>query len=248
MPSFRMCEQRTQAVLATKGCPLTTLVVLQPSYLPWLGYFDQMRKADVFVWYDNVQFDKNGWRNRNRIKGPRGAQWLSVPVFHKHLGRQALTAIRIDNTKSWRRKHLHSIEQYYARAPFVRRILPRLEDILNQPWEHLVDLNIAAADWLAAELHIETPRYKASQIGIEGERNQRLLNFCHHFQATRYLSGDAAREYLDVSQFLAAGIEVSWHSYDHPTYPQLHGEFIPYLSVIDLLLNVGPKADRILST
>jgi hypothetical protein len=96
-------------------------------------------------------------------------------------------------------------------------------------------------------LHIETPKYKASEIGVEGERNQRLLNLCHHFQATRYLSGDAARDYLDVAQFAAAGIDVNWHSYEHPIYPQLHGEFVPYLSVLDLLLNAGPDAKRIFS-
>jgi hypothetical protein len=224
---------------------LTALTVLQPSYLPWLGYFDQMSKADVFVWYDDVQFDKHGWRNRNRIKGPKGPLWLTVPVRHKGRTHQSINTVEIDNEKSWRRKHLLSVEQLYARAPFYAAAIPRLAHILNQQWGRLVDLSIATTEWLANEFVIGTPLYRASQLGIEGDRSGRLINFCRHFQATHYISGDAAREYLDVSQFSAAGIEVVWHSYQHPQYPQLHGDFVPYLSALDLLLNVGPKAHKL---
>jgi WbqC-like protein family len=221
---------------------LTTLVVLQPSYLPWLGYFDQMSKADVFVWYDDVQYDKHGWRNRNRIKSPKGPLWLTVPVLHKGRALQPIDAVEIDNRLSWSRKHLRSLEQLYARAPFAGDVLPRLAEMLLRPWQRLVDLDIATTEWLASEFAIETPRYRASQMGVEGDRNTRLINFCRHFKATRYISGDAARAYLDVAQFAAAGIEVVWHAYQHPQYPQLHGEFIPYLSALDLLLNTGPAA------
>ena len=223
---------------------MTTLVVLQPSYLPWLGFFDQLRKADVFVWYDDVQFDKNGWRNRNRIKGPRGPLWLTVPVLHKGHGAQAINAIEIDNSKSWRRKHLLSVEQFYARAPFADLVLPILSEILSRPWQRLVDLDVATTDWLARELDIATPRHRASDLGVTGDRNERLINLCHYFKATRYLSGDAARAYLDVPRFESAGVKVEWHGYQHPEYPQLHGTFVPYLSALDYLLNVGPVAGR----
>jgi WbqC-like protein family len=226
-----------------KGSDLTTLVVLQPSYLPWLGYFDQMRKADVFVWCDDVQFDKHGWRNRNRIKGPQGPLWLTVPVRHKGRALQPINAVEIDSHLSWSRKHLRSVEQLYARAPFTAPVLAQLTDILLRPWERLVDLNIATTEWLAKEFAIKTPLHRTSQLGIEGDRNGRLINLCRHFQATRYISGDAARNYLDVARFAAAGIEVAWHSYQHPQYPQLHGDFLPYLSALDLLLNVGPTAN-----
>jgi hypothetical protein len=224
---------------------LTTLVVLQPSYLPWLGYFDQMSKADVFVWYDDVQFDKHGWRNRNRIKGPKGPLWLTVPVRHKGRTLQSINAVEIDNEKPWRRKHLLSVEQLYARAPFYAAAMPRFADILNQQSERLVDLCIATTEQLAIEFAIATPRHRASQLGVEGDRNGRLINLCRHFKATRYISGDAARDYLDIDQFSAAGIEVVWHSYQHPKYPQLHGDFVPYLSAFDLLLNVGPQAHKL---
>jgi len=223
---------------------LTTLVVLQPSYLPWLGYFDQMSTADVFVWYDDVQFDKHGWRNRNRIKGPKGPLWLTVPVLHTGRSLQAISEVEINNRLSWSRKHLRSVEQLYARAPFSSDVLRRLSDILPRPWQYLVDLDIATTEWLAHEFGIGTPRHRASQLGIEGDRNTRLINLCRHFQATRYISGDAARDYLDVAQFAAAGIEVVWHAYQHPQYPQLHGDFISHLSALDLLLNAGPAASK----
>lgn len=219
---------------------MTTLVVLQPSYLPWLGYFDQLAKADVFVWYDDVQFDKHGWRNRNRIKGPKGPIWLTVPVLHSGRPDQLILDVEIDNRLPWRRKHRSSIEQLYARAPFLNHLLPELTEMLERPWERLVDLDIATTDWLAAQLSIATPRSRSSLLGIDGDRNDRLLNLCRHFGATRYLTGDAARDYLDVPRFEAIGVEVVWHGYSHPSYSQLHGEFVPYLSALDLLLNAGP--------
>lgn len=218
---------------------MTTLVVLQPGYLPWLGYFDLMRRADVFVHYDDVQFDKHGWRNRNRIKGPKGAIWLTVPVRHGGRSGQSILDVEIDDRQDWRRKHLASIGQLYARAPFLPAVLPRLREVLERPCRRLVDLDLAVAAWLAAELGIATPCHRASELGVGGDRNERLLNLCQHFGATRYLSGNAAQDYLDVELFRAAGVEVGWHDYVHPTYPQLHGAFASHLSVLDLLLNVG---------
>ena len=226
---------------------MTTLVVLQPGYLPWLGYFDLLQKADVFVHYDDVQFDKHGWRNRNRVKGPNGIGWLTVPVLHSGRAGQPIREVEIDDRQNWRRKHVATIGQFYARSPYLDVILPRLRTILEQPWRCLVDLDLAVIDWLATELSITVPRYRSSELVIGGDRSARLLNLCRHFGATRYLSGDAAREYLDMALFDAAGVEVSWHDYPHPSYPQLHGAFVPYLSVLDLILNTGPEARPILS-
>lgn len=223
---------------------MTTLVVLQPSYLPWLGYFDQMCKADIFVWYDDVQFDKHGWRNRNRIKGPKGAQWLTVPVLHSGRAERRICDIEIDNRGPWGRKHLSSIRQSYARAACLDDVIAPLTDILERPWQRLVDVSAATTEWLAGEFNIDTPWFRSSALGIGGDRNERLLNLCRHFGATRYLSGDAARDYLDVGRFADIGVEVEWQDYHHPEYPQQHGEFMPYLSAIDLLLNVGRDSGR----
>jgi len=226
---------------------VTTLVVLQPGYLPWLGYFDLLRKADVFVHYDDVQFDKHGWRNRNRVKGPKGAIWLTVPVLHRGRKGQSILDVEIDDHQDWRHKHLSTVNQLYARAAFIDTILPRLRHIIERPWPRLVDLDLALIDWLAAEIGITTPRHRASELDIGGDRSERLINFCLHFGASRYISGNAAQNYLDEARFGAAGIEVVWHNYVHPTYAQQHGKFIAYLSVLDLMLNVGGKSLSVLS-
>jgi WbqC-like protein family len=126
-------------------------------------------------------------------------------------------------------------------------VLPKLRHLIERPWPRLVDLDLALIDWLAAEIGIATPRYRASGLDVAGDRNERLINLCRHFRATRYISGNAAQDYLDVAQFAAAGIEVVWHNYVHPSYAQQHGEFVPYLSVLDLLLNVGGDSLAVLS-
>jgi hypothetical protein len=222
-----------------------TLAVLQPGYLPWLGFFDQLRRSDVFVLYDDVQFDKHGWRNRNRIKSPAGPQWLTVPVRHKGLEKPKIADVEIV-PGNWARKHLLSIRQLYTRAPFLARYLPELEEVLARPLSRLVDLDIALIELMARWLGIERPMLRASTLGVEGERSERLLALCLRFGATHYLSGSAAREYLDVELFHRHGIEVIWQDYVHPVYPQQHGEFVPFLSTIDLLLNCGDESRRIL--
>ncbi|MBI3271487.1 MAG: WbqC family protein [Planctomycetes bacterium] len=225
-----------------------TLVVLQPSYLPWLGYFDQMARADHFVYYDDVQFDKHGWRNRNQVKGPGGAQWLTVPVLTKDKFGQRNDEIRINNDSPWGRKHAAALRQNYARAPFLKEVLPPLEEVLSRRWELLLDLVLASNEVLRRLLGLATPLARASALGIGGGQTERLVNLCRHFGATRYLSGSSARDYLDEERFRAAGIRLEYQDYRHPTYPQLHGEFVGHLSVVDLLMNCGRDGLGILRT
>jgi WbqC-like protein len=224
-----------------------TVVVLQPGYLPWLGFFDQMRRADVFVYYDDVQYDTHGWRNRNRIKTQQGPLWLTVPVRHSGLSKPRILDVAIDARTNWARKHVASIRQAYAAAPFVKQYVPALEEVLTRPWEQIVDLDLAVtalmAEWLGVRPRIE----RASALGIEGGQTERLLNVCRHFGATRYLSGSAARDYLDVALFESHGIAVEWQDFTHPVYPQLHGEFVPYMSALDLILNCGAESRAVLA-
>lgn len=226
---------------------MTTLVVLQPGYLPWLGFFDQMKRSDIFVYYDDVQFDKQGWRNRNRIKSPSGPHWLTVPVRHKNLDKTQILDIEIDNRSPWVRKQVGTIAQFYAKAPYLDQYLPELEDFLYQTWDRLVDLDLAVAELMCQWLGLKRKFVRASKLGIEGEKSSRLVAFCRHFSADRYLSGDSAKNYLDEDLFAANGIRVEWQCYQHPTYRQQHGEFIPYLSALDLLLNEGEASAAILS-
>jgi len=234
--------------LSKKNLQNVQLAVLQPGYLPWLGFFDQMMRADVFVCYDDVQFDRHGWRNRNRIKTPNGPIWLTVPVHQKGKFGQTNREVEIDNQRPWAKKHLASIHQHYARSPFIDRYLPELETLLLRPWERLLDLDLAIIELMASWLSINRPIVLASSLNISGQSSERLLAICRHFGADRYLSGNAAHTYLDVRTFESEGIRVVWQNYQHPEYPQLHGSFLPYLSALDLLLNMGPKSINILTS
>jgi hypothetical protein len=222
------------------------VAILQPGYLPWLGFFDQLRRADVFIYYDDVQYDTHGWRNRNRIKTQHGPIWLTVPVRHSGLSRPRILDVEIDSGSTWARKHVASLRQAYAAAPFVRQYMPALEELLQQPWERLVDLDLAVVDLMAGWLGLRRRIERASALDIGGGQSERLLNICRHFGASTYLSGAAARDYLDVPAFEGHGITVEWQQYEHPVYPQLHGDFVPYLSAIDLLLNCGEDAAGVL--
>jgi hypothetical protein len=224
-----------------------TLVVLQPGYLPWLGFFDQMIRSEIFVYYDDVQFDKHGWRNRNRIKAPSGqAHWLTVPVRHSGLGWPRVLDVEIDHRRAWARKHVGTIRQFYSEAPFLRRYLPELEEMLQRRWQRLVDLDLAVTEMICRWLSIERRTARSSELGIGGERSERLLALCRHFGADRYVSGNAALGYLDTSLFARNGIAVEWQDYVHPVYPQQHGAFLPHLSVVDLLMNCGDESAAII--
>ncbi len=223
-----------------------TLAVLQPGYLPWLGFFDQLLKADIFVLYDDVQFDKSGWRNRNRIKSPSGPHWLTVPVRVSHLG-QSILEVEIDNRLPWARKHLGTISQFYKRAPYFQQYFSTLEELLHRKWELIVDLDIALIEQFRIWLNLTTTIVRSSELNVPGDRSTRLLNLCSLFKANQYISGDAARSYLDVDLFEQHGVQVQWQQYVHPIYPQGEGEFVPYLSTLDLLLNCGDASRSILA-
>jgi len=224
-----------------------TLSVLQPGYLPWLGFFDQLRRCDVFVLYDDVQFDKHGWRNRNRVKSPQGFHWLTVPVRHKGLGKQKILDVEIDNTTAWGRKQIATIQQCYAKAPFLRTYLPKLTEVLQERWTRLVDLDLALIEIMCGWLGMQRQIIRSSTLGIEGEQSDRLLKFCVHFGARCYFSGLKAQDYLDVNLFADQGVAVQWQTFEHPVYPQQHGEFLSHLSALDLLLNCGEESPAILA-
>jgi hypothetical protein len=222
-------------------------VVLQPGYIPWLGFFDQLRRADVFVYYDDVQYDKHGWRNRNRIKTQAGPLWLTVPVRHSGLGSPRILDIEIDPRTPWPRKHVATIRQSYAGAPFLGQYLPAFEELLHRRWDRLVDLDIAVVGLMAGWLGLTRRIERSSALNIAGEKSERLLNICRHLSASTYLSGAAARDYLDVPLFEQMGVRVEWQQFQHPVYPQQHGAFIPYLSALDLILNCGTDAHDVLA-
>jgi hypothetical protein len=221
---------------------MTTVAVLQPGFLPWLGFFDQMSRSDYFVYYDDVQFDKHGWRNRNRIKTANGIAWLTVPVRHTGLHGQSIIDTEIDNSKPWARKLVANLKQSYARSPHAARYIEPLAEILCSNRSRLLDLDLRITDLMRTWLDIGTPLLRSSELAIGGAQTERLVAICKHLKADTYLSGNAAQDYLQKDLFDAEGISVVWQNYAHPIYPQLHGEFVPYLSAIDLILNLGPDS------
>ncbi len=224
-----------------------TCVVLQPSYIPWRGYFHQIYKADIFVFYDDVQYDRHGWRNRNRIKTAAGPKWLTIPLRSTG-GRLKETSIREIETSTnidWARTHLETLRHSYSRAPYFARYRPMLEQWYAEQASKLADFTIETTLALAQELGISGTRFvRSSTLGCGGAKTERLLSILMTLGATHYVSGPAAKEYLDIDVLVGAGITVEWMSYDYPEYPQLFPPFDPQLSVLDLLLNVGPDAGR----
>jgi hypothetical protein len=228
--------------LMSAGPGTKRIVVLQPSYLPWLGYFDQLYKSDVFVLYDDVQYDKHGWRNRNRIKTDKGPLWLTVPVLTHGQGLPTNRDARIDTRQPWARKHLQGLRVNYAKAPAFEEVFGALEPVLGRPWTYLIDLNRAVLETLCRLLGLTRLILLSSELDVPGQKSERLIGLCRALGAGRYLTGDAASDYLDETQFAAHAIRVEYHHYRHPVYAQLHGEFVPYLSVVDLLMNHGRES------
>jgi hypothetical protein len=221
--------------------------ILQPGYLPWLGFFEQMYKSDVFVIYDDVQYDKEGWRNRNRIKSSNGIQWLTVPVMFKLSEAPLITEVKIDNKGNWRKKHLASIRQNYAKAPFFKDYIGLFEEAYAREWDYLIDLDLFFIRELARCLGMgDKVIHRSSILNPQGGKIERLINLCKHFGADTFYEGKSGQNYIDDTDFLTHGINVKYQDFQHPVYRQLYGEFVPYLSVIDLLFNHGSEGLSIL--
>ena len=215
------------------------LAILQPSYLPWLGYFDQMDRVDRFVYLDDVQFTRRDWRNRNRIRTREGWAWLTVPVLQKHRFQQSLTETRIDTSLPWRRKHREAIRTHYGRSPHFDVHFPYFDTLYDRQWRWLVDLCVETTEALKNILGIATPTLQSSRMQVRDSRQEKVLAICTRLGAHHYLTGDAARSYLSPQVLEASGIGLEFQNYRHPEYPQRFPGFVPYLSAIDLLFNAG---------
>ena len=222
--------------------------ILQPGYLPWLGFFEQMYRTDVFVLYDDVQYDKEGWRNRNRIKGANGALWLTVPVHVKLSDRPLISEVRIDNKANWRKKHLMSLKMNYAKAPFFSKYIGIFEEAFSREWDYLVDIDMYFILKLSDCLGMGNRKIvRSSELNVEGDRIERLINICKMFDADIFYEGAAGKDYLDSDYFSKQGVTIEYQDYMHPVYKQLYGDFIPYLSLVDLLFNHGDESLAILT-
>jgi hypothetical protein len=222
------------------------LTAHQPVYLPWLGLFHKIAIADVFVCYDDVQYQDRDWNNRNRIMTAAGPLWLSVPVFSKEHYSTKLKDAMIRDDVPWRRKHWRSLSLAYKDAPYAPRYLPFFEDLYGRSWSRLADLNDCILAFLLNELEIQARRLRLSDLGLEGQKSDLVLEMCRHLGASLYIFGAQGKNYADESAFREAGVRIEYQDYRHPVYQQLHGEFVSHLSVVDLLFNHGPGSRAIL--
>ena len=219
------------------------VAILQSNYIPWKGYFDLIDSVDEFVLYDDVQYTRRDWRNRNQIKTPQGLLWLTVPVISKGRYEQSIRETELDGGE-WAANHWKTLRQNYAKAPFFKEYEAELETLyLSGGWTHLSQVNEAFLGWCAGKLGISTSISHSGDYDLPDGRSERLLGICLQAGADVYVSGPAAKDYLDESIFAGAGVGVEWFEYpSYPEYPQLWGDFEPRVSVLDLILNTGPAA------
>jgi len=226
------------------------LCILQPAYLPWLGFLERVARCDECVLLDHVQIDRNSktkFASRNRVRTQQGWTWLSVPLKTKGRSDELeLERIEIEEDGRWRAKHRACIEQSYARAPYLKEHRPLLERLYAQPWERLVPLANASLEYLLEAYDIRTPLVSSASLGCREQKSALILELCRARGATHYLSGPFGRDYLDAAAFASAGIELEFHDHVPPVYAQAHAGFEPGLSAIDLLFNHGPRAREIL--
>jgi hypothetical protein len=224
------------------------VTIHQPEHLPWLGFFDKLRQAELFVLLDTCQFAKDDFQNRNRIKTGAGPAWLTVPVYKAGRSEQRIDEVAICNDRAWGRQHWAQLGAAYADAPHFAAHRPFFAELYGRAWASLAELNLALITYLAEQLGLGGRFVRASELGISERGPTRVnLSICRAVGATAYLSGQAGRSYLDEAQFAEHGIAVRYQEFRHPVYEQLWGEFRPAMSAVDLLFNHGPASLAILA-
>lgn len=222
--------------------------ITQPTYLPWLGFFDKLVNSDIVIFYDTAQFVKRGeaFHNRNKIRTPNGWMWLTIPVIAP-LGTE-IKDVRINNTLNWREKHWKSIVHSYRKAKFFDQYEHIFEEIYSKDWGYLCDFNIVIIRKIIEILGIKIDVMLASELGETNlNATDELLWYCKKVKATTYLSGAFGKDYLDISEFEKEGIKVLFQDFKHPIYRQAYNPFIPNMSSIDLLFNYGKDSMNILT-
>jgi hypothetical protein len=223
------------------------VAISQSNYIPWRGYFDLIALADEFVLYDDVQYTRRDWRNRNRIKTAQGPIWLTIPVQVTGRYLQRIRDVVVSD-EHWSDKHWRSLVHHYAAAPAAADHRGALEELYRTaPRRWLTEINEHFLAGICALLGIATRIRRSSEFELAGDRSERLLNICRQLGASTYLSGPAARAYLDEPLFASHGVQVQWADYSgYPEYRQLHPPFDHQVSIVDLLLNEGREAKRFL--
>ena len=229
------------------------VAIHQPIFMPWLGYFDRMARADLFVLLDHVQFERRNYQNRARIRLEDEARWLTVPVVQVSQ-KERIVEKRVDNPPDtsgprwWGPTHFLTLRYAYRKAPFLDLYAPKLRELLHARWDYLADLDLATLEFLRGALDITTPMVRSSTFPTQGQRSELLLDICKQVGASAFFGGmGGSRDYLDHEAFAAEKMGVVWQAYEHPAYPQCGAAgFIKGLSALDLLFNCGPASAEIL--
>jgi hypothetical protein len=216
------------------------IVISQPMFFPWVGFLEQIRLADVYVYYDDVQFSKGSFTNRVQIKTPDGFTWLTVPLHNLKLG-QKIMEVQIDNSKDWRSRHQELLTRQYATAPFVKDMLDIVRRVYEIKTDMLIDLTIGSMKEVLEyySMLANVQFIFSSKMKIPGQGSSRVLEIVKSLGGTEYITGHGAKNYLQHENFEVQGIRVEYVKYKKKEYPQLHGAFNPYVSALDLIANVG---------
>lgn len=219
------------------------VVISQPMYFPWIGMLQQIRLSDIFVYYDDVQYSRGGYLNRVQIKTGQGVRWLTVPLQDFRLG-QLINEVRIDNRKDWKRSHFDQLQQCYKAAPFRLDMLDLVDDVFSRSHEVIGDLASASTNALVryfSGIGDENSFRTSSSLNVPGSSSQRVIDICLALNAKTYLTGHGARNYLNHEAFEENGVAVAYIDYELDEYPQLHDDFTPYVSSLDLIANCGTE-------
>lgn len=220
----------------------------QPAYLPWLGYFDRIAKSDLHVVLDHVQFEKNSFTNRNRIRTKTGSAWLTVPLLTSgRFGNLAIDSVEIDARQPWARKHMQALRSSYSRAPHFEEHAAFMEEVYTGDWPRLLPFAWKITEYLLQAFGIERKIVFSSSLSIEGKKDELVVNICRALGASTYLSGPLGKDYLNEKAFHDHGIKLAYHNYSHPQYRQAFPGFESHMAAVDLLFNLGADSLKILS-
>jgi len=222
------------------------LTAHQPVYLPWLGLFHKIALADKFVFFNEVQYLPKDWMNRNKIKSVSGEILLTVPVLRKGYRDKKTSEIEINNQSNWQEKHLKTIIQNYKKTVFFNNYIDFFEEVYTKKWQYLAELNEYMLRWFLKKLEINVEFLKASDFNFNGTKSELVLNMCKKLNASTYIFGKLGEDYAEIKDFEKAEINIIFQDYNHPTYKQLHKNFISNLSILDLLFNCGPESGKII--
>jgi hypothetical protein len=216
--------------------------ITQSNYIPWKGYFDSIAAVDAFVVYDDMQYTKRDWRNRNYIKTDAGLKWLSIPVEVKGKFHQKIKETKVSNNE-WRQSHLGQLKQAYRSAACFDEYWPLIERWYAEcNYKYLTEINVHFISKICAQLGINTDIRFSSEMDLAEDRTERLVSICKQIGASSYYSGPAAKNYMDESMFEAAGIDLNYWDYsNYKPYPQVHGQFEHGVSILDMFFNLGDR-------